>query len=110
MKDDEAYLLGACQQAGEFVGVDGMSEDRLVSLERKWVIIGWLEPETGKLTRKGMAAKGALFPLCPVSSEPQTYSVPIVELVADVKGEITIVDEDDSDDEPDETSPQFTYV
>jgi len=62
MHDDERYTLGASQRAGELVPVDGVSDAQTAYFERKWAKLGWLDPETGKLTRKGMAAKGAKSP------------------------------------------------
>lgn len=77
MHDDERYTLGASQRAGEFTPVDGVSDAQSAYFERKWTQLGWLDAETGKLTRKGMAANGGVIP-------PESVVILPVEILADV--------------------------
>ena len=98
MHDDERYTLGASQRAGEFTPVDSVSDAQSAYFERKWVQLGWLDAETGKLTRKGMAAKGAKSPpedepIAPVEIEADVAIVPPEEIVELTSAETTEFDE-----------------
>ena len=81
MHDDERYLLGDSQRAGEITPQDDMAESHFEYLTRKWTQLGWLDPETGKLTRKGLAAKGGKVRK-PVETVPIE---PPIEIAADVE-------------------------
>ena len=91
MKDDERHLLGAAQAAGEFTHLPDIKEDRCNYVMKIWGLNGLLDPDTGSMTAKGMAAKGGVVPSDEVAIEP-------VETVADViappivfcDGEVTI--------------------
>ena len=61
LKDDEAYMLGASQATGQIVILVGMSKDRANWIRGHWYLLGWLLP-SGKLTPKGLSAKGAKPP------------------------------------------------
>lgn len=108
MKDDEKYLLGASQVAGEMVPLDGISDAQVAFYERKWVQLGWVDADTGELTAKGKAARGGKFPTITESpaieeSEELHYAVPVAELLADVQGEVAYI-------EPLSDYTQGTYV
>jgi hypothetical protein len=102
MHDDERYTLGASQRAGEFTPVDSVSDAQSAYFERKWVQLGWLDAETGKLTRKGMSAKGGkeppeCIPIAPVDIEADVVIAPVEDV-----SEPTFVELAEFDSEPDE--------
>ena len=75
MKDDERHLLGAAQASGEFVCLDGIKDDRCANVLKNWTLAHIVDPETGRLTAKGAAAKGGIPPI--------EEAIPPVEIMAD---------------------------
>lgn len=62
MKDDERRLLGVAQEAGEFMMLPDISEDRCNVVLKQWASIGLVDLESGRLTAKGKAVRGAIVP------------------------------------------------
>ncbi len=81
MKDDERRLLGAAQEAGEFVALPDISKDRTDLVLKQWVMNGLADGESGRLTAKGMAAKGAVKPQSvPIPPADVAVCEPCVEI------------------------------
>lgn len=83
MHDDERYLLGASQATGEIVPQADMAESHLAYLKRKWAECGWFDPATGRMTVKGLAAKGGRVrkPVETVPIEPPVEIQAAVEIL-----------------------------
>ncbi len=101
MKDDERHLLGAAQASGEFVPLDGISQDRCDTVLKTWTLCGWVVPGSCILTEKGMATNGAIVPDDEIPVDPVDLE-PVITFDADVsvfdEESVTESDEEDEDE------------